>query len=162
MRTVETRIYQFDELSDKAKGKARDWYRESIADWDWWDFLYDDAQEIGMEIKDFDLCRRDISGKLTMTVRDCVKAIMEQHGKKTDTRKLADEYAVGLVTSRLLGEEQDDDEDDLDVSEAFRDDLLKIYLHLLQEEYDGMNSDEYIDEHIMANEYEFEADGSLF
>ncbi|PIV84826.1 MAG: antitoxin of toxin-antitoxin stability system, partial [Nitrospirae bacterium CG17_big_fil_post_rev_8_21_14_2_50_50_9] len=62
MRTVETRIYQFDELSDKAKGKARDWYRESIADWDWWDFLYDDAQEIGMEIKDFDLCRRDISG----------------------------------------------------------------------------------------------------
>jgi hypothetical protein len=29
--TIETTVYQFDELSDAAKGKARDWYREASA-----------------------------------------------------------------------------------------------------------------------------------
>lgn len=28
MRTIETKIYQYEELSDEAKEKARDWYRE--------------------------------------------------------------------------------------------------------------------------------------
>ncbi len=31
MRTITTNLYQFDELSDKAKDKARDWYREASA-----------------------------------------------------------------------------------------------------------------------------------
>jgi hypothetical protein len=30
MRTIEVKIYQFNELSDVAKEKARDWYREGI------------------------------------------------------------------------------------------------------------------------------------
>lgn len=32
MRTVETTVYQFDELSDRAKERARDWYRQSIGE----------------------------------------------------------------------------------------------------------------------------------
>jgi hypothetical protein len=31
MKTIETTVYQFDELSDKAKEKAREWYREASA-----------------------------------------------------------------------------------------------------------------------------------
>ena len=31
MRIKETKVYQFDELSDKAKEKARDWWREASA-----------------------------------------------------------------------------------------------------------------------------------
>lgn len=46
-RIVETTVYKFDELSDKAKEKARDWYRELGFDYEWWDDTYAEAKEIG-------------------------------------------------------------------------------------------------------------------
>ena len=36
-------VYQFDELSDSAKEKARDWYRLGAMDYEWWDYVYEDA-----------------------------------------------------------------------------------------------------------------------
>lgn len=45
-RTEEITIYKFDELSDKAKEKARDWYRESMLTDDWWDGVYEWADEV--------------------------------------------------------------------------------------------------------------------
>ena len=45
MRTVETSVYDFTELPDAAKDKARAWFRETI-DHDWWDTVYDDFQRI--------------------------------------------------------------------------------------------------------------------
>lgn len=41
MRTIETTLYQFDELSDKAKAKALDKCREWNVDYDWWEYLYE-------------------------------------------------------------------------------------------------------------------------
>jgi len=46
MRTVETTVYQFDELSDKAKEKAREWFREASAHDEFWEFVYEDAATI--------------------------------------------------------------------------------------------------------------------
>lgn len=43
---VETIVYRFGELSDDAKAKARDWYREGMPDEDWYEFVYDDFEEI--------------------------------------------------------------------------------------------------------------------
>lgn len=47
MRTVETEVYKFDELSDRAKEKARDWYRQTALDYDWYDSVYEDAATCG-------------------------------------------------------------------------------------------------------------------
>lgn len=47
MRTIEKTVYQYDELSDEAKAKARDWYREDYPYWEWWDSVYDDAKRMG-------------------------------------------------------------------------------------------------------------------
>lgn len=38
-------VYQFEELSDKAKDRARDWYREGALDYDWWDGVYESADQ---------------------------------------------------------------------------------------------------------------------
>lgn len=47
-------LYQFDELSDAAKEKAREWYRSGQLDYDWWDSVYEDAlrmaEILGIEI----------------------------------------------------------------------------------------------------------------
>ncbi|MEO5322856.1 antitoxin of toxin-antitoxin stability system [Mesorhizobium sp. CC13] len=43
---IETTVYRLDELSDAAKVKARDWYREGAVDHDWYEFVYEDFQRI--------------------------------------------------------------------------------------------------------------------
>jgi hypothetical protein len=53
--TMETTVFTFDELSDDAKEKARDWYREASQHDDWWDTVFEDADKIakllGIEFK---------------------------------------------------------------------------------------------------------------
>lgn len=45
-KVIETTVYQLDELADAAKEKARDWYREGGFDYDWYDAVYEDFQQI--------------------------------------------------------------------------------------------------------------------
>jgi len=44
--TICTTVYQFSELSDAAKDKARSWYRELGPHDDWWDAVYEDFERI--------------------------------------------------------------------------------------------------------------------
>jgi hypothetical protein len=44
--TICTTVYQFPELTDAAKEKARSWYREAAVTDDWWDAVYDDFERI--------------------------------------------------------------------------------------------------------------------
>ena len=46
MRTMEVKLFKFDELDDKAKEKARDWWRQGALQDNWWDAVYEDAAEI--------------------------------------------------------------------------------------------------------------------
>ena len=41
-----TTVYQFPELSDPAKDKARAWYRERGPHDDWWDAVYEDFERV--------------------------------------------------------------------------------------------------------------------
>lgn len=56
MRTMTVKVYRFDELSEDAKEKARDWWREGGLEYEWWDFIFEDAKEagkiLGIDIKD--------------------------------------------------------------------------------------------------------------
>jgi hypothetical protein len=45
MRTIETTIYEFDELSDDAKEKALDKCRDWSVDHDWWEYLFESRAE---------------------------------------------------------------------------------------------------------------------
>ena len=45
-RIIKTTVYQFHELSDEAKEEARAWFRESVDDGDWHEFIYDDFEEV--------------------------------------------------------------------------------------------------------------------
>ena len=45
-RIVETQVYEFHELSDEAKEKARAWFREGVGDHDWHEFIFDDFEQV--------------------------------------------------------------------------------------------------------------------
>jgi hypothetical protein len=60
----QTRTYQaykFDELSDRAKERARDWWRQGGFDHEWWDSTYEDAQQC-LELVGFDIRKIYFSG----------------------------------------------------------------------------------------------------
>lgn len=43
-RIKQETVYKFDELDERAKEKAREWFREGAPDYDWWEYIYDDAK----------------------------------------------------------------------------------------------------------------------
>lgn len=52
-------VFQFSELSDQAKEKARSWYRDGALYDDWWDSVYDDAAQIA-DILGIDLRQKPV------------------------------------------------------------------------------------------------------
>jgi hypothetical protein len=48
-KTIEVEVFKYDELSDSAKQKARDWYIEGM-DYEWWEGVYESVKEDGYEL----------------------------------------------------------------------------------------------------------------
>jgi len=59
MRAITSTVYKFDELSEAAKEKAREWYREGDLGYEWWDTFYDDFARIA-DILGIDLRQRPV------------------------------------------------------------------------------------------------------
>lgn len=57
--TREQTVWCFDELSERAKERAREWFRQGALDRGWWKFVYDDAARCG-EILGIDLRRKPV------------------------------------------------------------------------------------------------------
>ena len=47
IETVKRELFTYDELSEAAQEKARDWWRDGGLNYEWWDFIIDDAKRIG-------------------------------------------------------------------------------------------------------------------
>jgi hypothetical protein len=162
-------IYQFNELSAKAKEKARDWFREGVLDYEWWEAIYEDAERIGLKITSFELDRRQsITGEFTGGAEHCAKAILKEHGDTCDSFKLAQAFLQERQALDSELEESKDgdehltweiDEQITELENVFKKDLLTDYLDTLQKEADYQLSDEAVDEAIQANEYTFLANG---
>ncbi len=151
MRTEEITIYKFDELSEKAKETARSWWRSHGIDYEWWDSTYEDAENIGLTITEFDIGRSNkIKGKLSGSVGNCCRLIIKHHGKESDTYKLAEDYYNRKKIGKPFTEEE------------FIHDLLECYLSILRNELEYLESDENVDENIRINEYEFTEDGKIY
>jgi hypothetical protein len=54
---VQTTVYRLDELDEPARECARDWYRQSALDNDWYEFVYEDFERIcailGLRLKTY-------------------------------------------------------------------------------------------------------------
>lgn len=170
MRTETTTrtLYQFEELSDRAKENARDWYRGLIDYDEWWEPVYSDAEMIHLEITSFDLDRAEISGRFTIDPELVADEIQNNHGDSCGTYKTAAQYLErrdNLIDTALRDEDGEfDDERQLDrdldeLDTEFLHDLLEDYRITLRKELEYQMSDECIDENITANEYEFTEDG---
>ncbi len=155
MRT-ETMIrtyYKFDELPEDAKQKALSKLYDLNVDHEWWEFAYEDAANIGLEITSFD--NACISGNF-LTHSDSVSAMIKaDHGEMCETYKTAIEY------EKAISEAGEDAEKQEEAGNEFLKSLLEDYRIMLKKEYEHLTSKEAIIETITINEYEFDIDGNI-
>src|SRR3990172_9884255 len=90
MRTVRTKVYKFDELTTEVQNKVIQSFSNLNVDYDWWRSVYEDAEQIGLKITEFELgagsyCR----GKFTKSAYQVANEIKENHGELCETYKTA-------------------------------------------------------------------------
>ena len=169
--------YSFDELSDKAKETAIQELYDINVDHGWWQFVYDDAEDIGLKLTEFDLDRhRHAKGEFMDKAVNVAERIKQDHGKDTDTYKTANDFLVTAAPILKIIEENEEPSDgeynyDIlhDAEEEFENavkeflrSLLEDYSIILQKEYEYLTSEEVIIDTIRANDYDFTENGKLF
>lgn len=171
MRIKTINLYQFDELGDAAKERARDWFRSVALEYDWWDQVYEDAERVGLKIKGCDLDRGSyVEANFMVSAEETAHKIEKEHGETCETFQDAKSYLKerDALVSAIQKDENGDfiDENTLDEElDALDNNFLKTlsedYRIMLQREMDYLLSDEHVDESIRINEYEFTETGKL-
>ena len=153
MKIKKTKVYLFDELSDEAKEKVIEKLAWINVEYEWWDAIFEDAKNVGIEILEFELgsyCRGNIDDAI-----DTARAILKEHGDTCETWQTAKDFHDTIAKD---GEDTDDYEN---LCLEFKYSLLEDYRIILQKECDYLTSETVIIETIKANEYEFTVDGEL-
>jgi len=166
MRTITTTIeaFTFEELSEEARQHAIEKLYDLNVSFDWWQFIYEDAENAGIKINGFDIDRGSYCEiKFIESAEYSAQYIVSNHGEKCDTFECASAYLKDRDRT-IEGDFEDLYELDylLDyLDDAFMKLLSECYLQLLRQEYEYLTSEEAIIETIKANEYEFTKEGNL-
>lgn len=168
MRQKIVNLYQFDELNDKAKEKARDWFRERIDGSYAWESTVEDAVHVGLIIETLSQHQAN-KGRFMESAEETAHEIEKNHGTSCETYKTASGYlkardalidnAEKYENGDFVDQYQLDKELDRLDSELLAS-LLEDYRILLEKQVEYEYSEESVDENIMDNEYEFTEDGS--
>lgn len=164
MRIIETKVFKFDELSDEAKEKAIENLWDINLDYEWWESIYEDAENIGLKIKSFDLDRSSYCrGEFMISAPECAEKIVQEHGKDCETYKTAKSFLNDLNELTSKSENIEDVPEDLieDLEDEFLKSLCEDYRIMLQKESEYLTTEDVIKENIQANEYEFYSNGEL-
>lgn len=164
MKEVIVQTYKFSELSDDAKKKAIEKHWDKMIEWDWWEFIYEDAKRIGLKINAFDVYRKSIDITYQDDPEDVANTILKEYGHSMDIRNLATEYIARYKQiEQLVDEDEILPSDELEqLNEDFLHDLGECFLIFLNSEYEWRTSDEAIGEELEINDYDFTADGNKF
>lgn len=174
MKTIEIKLYQFDELSDEAKQKAIENMSDINVDHDWWDFIYKDATNVELKITDFDISRYSCNANFIDCAKICAEKIMDEYGVTCaifhtaknfliEKANLIKKYSDGInVLIVAEGKEYNFDQEIDELENDFLISLCKDYLKILRDEYEYLISKEAIIETIEANEYFFTENGKLY
>jgi hypothetical protein len=163
MREITVKLYQFDELSEQAKDKAREWARDDqgMRGQYEFDYLIEDAKMVSLAIHRLDDHRAN-EGEFIGSARDTVELILKNHGVHCETYQTAVRYQADLDRLfKLASNEETQKTEDAyaDCMHEFLHDLLEDYRVLYNQGIEYVYSQEAIDEDIKANEYEFTEGG---
>jgi len=187
MRTIRTKVYQFSELGEPAKQKAIEWYRdgnEYIHSGEVLDTIKKGLAQFGATLKNYSIDWDNINCSYFAIDLETTDEIEELEGVRLwkylhNNNMLAYWNKYHKKTQNLLAGDCPFtgicfDEDFLDNirkfvkkpdSTTFKELLTDAVYNTINagcKDWDYINSDEGIEESIIANEYEFKADGTRF
>lgn len=171
MRTIRTKVYSFNELSNTAQDKAISQFSDINVGYEWWESTYEDAANIGLKIKGFNIDRGSYcKGEFQLAANEVAANIFRDHGENCETYKTAQSFMDEWqpVFSNYMDEnhadyESGESEDKMqEIEDEFLKSLCEDYRIILSHEYDYLTSSEAIKETIIANEYEFTIEGNRF
>jgi hypothetical protein len=173
--TTVTKVFNFKELNKETQQKAIEKLYDINVMHEWWDFCYEDAKTVGVEIKGFDLGRaQSIEIDFVDACYDIATAIKENWGENCNGvvqsaefiekwDNLVSDHSDGVTTDKVHEDNVDEfDEQADEIEDEYKKQLKWVFFLLLRDNYDYLVSDEAIEETIEANDYEFTEDGELF
>jgi hypothetical protein len=161
--------YSFAELSKEAQQTALSDLQDINVDYDWWESVYDDAENIGAKITSFDMDRYCNMEFIDSAIA-IAENILKEHGENCPTFKTAQKFMAAWQpifndymdeTSKNYESSESEDEM-LELDNVFKQSLEEDYRIMLSKEYEYLTSDEAIKETIEANDYEFLSTGKMY
>lgn len=189
IETITRELFQFSELSDEAKEKARDWFRAGMAgDSIFGEHILEEFHDTLMPTLGFSLDKKrtywsvgsyddyatfDGSWYASEVKPEAIAALKADWPRDKEVHRLCDVFAELAALENARGSASNSYHGNLSCEffaenaepeheEAFCDacrDLARWLKKTLVTEWEYQNSDECVDENIEANEYEFTADG---
>lgn len=171
MKTIEITLYKFSELSEKAKQKAVENLCNINIAHDWWEFVYEDAKNVGIKINEFDIDGGNYcKGEFLLSASEVAQNTINNHGEQCDTYQTAQDFlnrfnplfALYMDESSEHYESGEIEADMIEEETDFLNFLLEDYRVILSQQYDFLTSEKSIIETIEANDYNFTEDGELY
>ena len=159
MEVIEVEIYTFEELSDEAKERARDWWRKDL-DYPWFSESIDSirafANHFGVTLKDWQIGG---GGGRDYIHTDATSANF-RGVRLADIDK--DYMPTGYcLDCDLWGEFYQEFKRTGDAKYAFEQ-AMEHAIWKIQQDIDYQYSDESVDESLTINDYKFTADGRIW
>jgi len=173
--TTVTNVYSFNELSNEAKQKAISHFCDINVDYDWWNYTYEDAANIGLKITSFDIGRGSYcKGVFANNAYEVANLIIKNHGEICESYKtaqmfinewnaLVSEMSDGINKQKVCEDKTNEFDDLADYLEnEFLKNICEDYRIILQKEYESLTSEKAVIETIEANDYQFTESGEMF
>lgn len=174
MKFIVKKLYQFHELSEELKKKVLDKQFYINAQHGWWELVYGTFQDLGVNIKTFELGRAqqieiEIEDSEIVTAQKIIESWGEdaegfKEAKKfiSDRKALVAKFSDGVKTDIVAeGKEEEFDTECDELEGKFREELKRICLHDLQQDFDYRFTEEAIVDTITLNEYYFNENGDI-
>ena len=171
MKTKTIEIYEFNELSERAKESAMNEVRQRNYGDGWFEYTYEDAEAIGLHLTGFGLDRdRHATGNFKDSAECCANFIVDNHGETCETYKTATAYLADRFNTiekspvdenGELASEYNLDCDLNDLDDEFLRSILEDYSMQLQRESEYLDSKEHLLEMIDYNGYTFTEYGKI-
>jgi len=164
MKTIEIKVYKFEELDKQTKEKVIDNYRNiNVEDFQWYDWIKDDFNRLGLEIQEFDLGRRNYVKIYIENFEDTSNYIIEEFGDSVAIKQTAKNYINEYEKIQANFKEDEDIEREVELlDEQYEKEYSEDILSYLRSSYDWEISDEAITGTIEANDYDFTTEGKIY
>ena len=164
MRTIEIKVYKFEELDKQTQEKVIENYRYiNVEDSSWYYWIQEDFSRLGLEIQEFDLDRGNYAKIYIDNFEDTSKNIIEYFGDSVLIKQTAKNYLDEFNKIQANFKEDEDIERELEIlDEEYEKEYSEDILSYLRSNYEYEISDEAVINTIEANDYDFTTEGKIY